>query len=71
MLLGRMDPKHGVGYCVERQLHKDNKLAGLPMGVSFPDLPGPRKRLVRSEVPRLLLVAQWWQAAESEGPIQT
>lgn len=58
MLLGRMDPKHGVDYSIKRQLHKDDKLAGFPIGISSPDLPIPRKWLVRREMLRLLLVAR-------------
>ena len=54
-----MDPNHVVEYSIKRQPHKDNKLAGLPIGISSPDPPGPRKRLVPREVLRLLPLAQW------------
>lgn len=48
---------------------QDNERDGLPTGISSPDVPSPRMRLVLREVLRLLLVAQRWPAAGSEGPI--
>lgn len=70
MLLGSMDSKHGVDDFIKRHPHKGNTLSRLSVGIRFPNLPSLWNWLVLRQVLRLQLMAQGWQVAGSEGPVQ-